>query len=314
MTQRYAWLLMAAFMLFPAGLLGAGQDQKPKQKKGWLGVSIQNVTERIQKREKLPTDEGAYVADVVDDSPADSAGLKRGDVIVSFGGKAIYEPDDLSRFVSRTAPGSKSEVAYYRDGARKTLSVVVGHESTRERSSYAFTMPPMPHIEVFMGGVTLGATVKTLNKQLADYFGAPNGEGVLVEDVEEGRAGAKAGLQAGDVIVRIGKRSVDNVDDITKELRKSEAGDKLELEVWRKGGRKTLTLEVEERPENAPDPLEHRRIFRMQPRARSFEWETEDDGEVEGAVKLKREFETLIDGEPQTAPVFKTRKSMSVTI
>lgn len=311
MSQRYAWLLLAALILVPAGLVQAGGDEKPKQKKGWLGVSIQSVTERIQKREKVPNDEGAYVSDVVDDSPADSAGLKRGDVIVSFGGKAIYEPDDLSRFVSRTAPGTKSEVVYYRDGAKKTASVVVGSEAWRERSHMSFAIPSIPRIEVFMGGGMLGATVKTLNKQLAEYFGAPNGEGVLVEEVEKDKAGAKAGLLAGDVIIRIGKRTVDNVDDITRELRNAEEGDKLELEVWRKGGRKTLTIEVADADEFPGDRFE-RRMFRMHPGAAAFEWNEDEDGEH--VIKLRKELDRVRELAPKVAPVGIPRISGSVTI
>lgn len=311
MSHRYAWLVLAALVLVPAGLVQAGGDEKPKQKKGWLGVSIQSVTERIQEREKLPNDEGAYVSDVVDDSPADSAGLKRGDVIVSFGGKAIYEPDDLSRFVSRTVPGTKSEVVYYRDGAKKTASVKVGSDEDRYQGHFAISIPRVPRFEVFMGGGMLGATVKTLNKQLAEYFGAPNGEGVLVEEVEKDKAGAKAGLLAGDVIVRIGKRTVDNVDDITRELRKAEEGDKLDLEVWRKGARKTLTIEVTEADEFPGDRFE-RRMFRMQPGAAAFEWNEDEEGEH--VIELRKELDRVRELAPKVAPIAIPRISGSVTI
>lgn len=311
MSHRYAWLLLAALILVPAGRVQAGGDEKPKQKKGWLGVSIQSVTERIQKREKLPNDEGAYVSDVVDDSPADSAGLKRGDVIVSFGGKAIYEPDDLSRFVSRTAPGTKSELVYYRDGSKKTATVKVGSVEDRYRGHLSISIPSIPRIEVFMGGAMLGATVKTLNKQLAEYFGAPNGEGVLVEEVEKDKAGAKAGLMAGDVIIRIGKRTVDNVDDITRELRKAEEGDKLELEVWRKGARKTLTIEVTESDEFPHGRME-RQFFRMHPGSAAFEWN--EDEAAEHVIKLRKELDRVRELAPKVAPIAIPRISGSMTI
>ena len=166
MKYRYSLLFLAALVLAPLGTAKAGEEQKSKQLKGWLGVSIQNVTEKIQKREKLPSDEGAYVSDVVDDSPADSAGLKRGDVIVSFGGKAIYGPDDLSRFVSRTAPGTKAELVTYRDGVRKNLAVVIGSERHSSSREFAFSMPSFPRFEVFIGGATLGVTAKSVEMHL----------------------------------------------------------------------------------------------------------------------------------------------------
>jgi predicted metalloprotease with PDZ domain len=150
-----------------------------------------------------------------------------------------------------------------------------------------------------------------MNPQLAEYFGVPNGEGVLVEEVEKDLAGAKAGLTAGDVIIRIGKRSVDNVDDITRELRNAEAGDKLELEVWRKGGRKTLTIEVTKNADRQRDRI-GRRYFRVQPGDGAFEWNGEDDGEA--AVRLRGELERLHELTPKVAPILPPRISRSVTI
>ncbi|MCU0452963.1 MAG: PDZ domain-containing protein [Bacteroidetes bacterium] len=311
MSHRYALLLLAALILVPAGLAQSGEDQKPKQKKGWLGVSIQTVTERIQKREKLPNDEGAYIGDVVDDSPADSAGLKRGDVIVSFGGKAIYEPDDLSRFVSRTAPGTRSEIVLYRDGARKTLTVVIGSEKSSLSLGHAIAIPSFPGFHVFIDGATLGVTAKSLNKQLGEYFGAPNNEGVLVEEVEKDKAGDKAGIKAGDVIIRIGKRTVSEVDDISKELRKAEAGDKMEVEVLRKGVKKTLTVEVTESDEFPHGRLE-RQYFRMHPGGAAMEWDGDEEGEA--VIKFRRELDRVRELAPRVAPVPMPRISGSVTI
>lgn len=316
MKYRYNLLLLAALVLVSFGAAKAGEDQKPKQKKGWLGVSIQNVTEKIQKREKLPSDEGAYVAEVVDDSPADSAGLRRGDVIVSFGGKAIYEPEDLSRFVSRTAPGTKAEVVYYRDGVRKDLAVVIGSGRRSSSPGFAFTIPSFPRFEMFLGGATLGVTAKTLNRQLGEYFGAPNNEGVLVEEVEKDKAGDKAGLKAGDVILRVGKRAITEVDDISKELRKAEEGDKLEVEVLRKGTRKTMTVEVTEPDERPMHFRDMKRGIRVAPRGDVFEWRSDIDDEEAAIEDFREELDKVRETlpSPHIAPMRLPRMTTFVSI
>jgi predicted metalloprotease with PDZ domain len=106
----------------------------------------------------------------------------------------------------------------------------------------------------------MGMEVRTLNEQLAAYFGAPNEEGVLVESVEEGSPAEKAGFKAGDVIIRVGKKTIDEVDEVHRTLRKYKEGDKVEFEVIRKGDRKILTYTKEAAPEPGEDHL-----FRVQP-------------------------------------------------
>lgn len=223
---------------------GEEPDEKSKTRAGWLGVSIRDVTEDVRKENKLPSEDGAYIVDVVDESPADSAGLKKGDVIVEFGGRKIYDADDLSKAVKRTEPGSRVPLVILRDGERKTIQVVVG-KYPRPRTARFFAGPGNV-LRRFHSTGMLGMTVMTLNEQLARYFGAPNDEGVLVESVEKGSAAEKAGIAAGDVILRVGSRSVDEIGDIWRGLEKYEEGDTAEIEVLRKGSKKTLKVVLDE--------------------------------------------------------------------
>jgi len=240
-------LLTAAIgVVMVSGFAFANEPQpqkKEKPKKGWLGVSIQDVTEKIAKKNKLSAEEGAYINDVVDDSPADSAGLKEGDVIVKFADRDVYDSDDLVRTVSKTVPGTKASVTFIRGGEKKSLTVVVGKEKVRRMTGVG--VGNLSRLS-FFGGNTLGMRLSNLNEQLAEYFGAPDKHGVLVEEVDEESAAAKAGFKAGDVITRAGKRNVEEVEDVNKELRKHDEGDKVEFEILRKGTKKTLTAEVEE--------------------------------------------------------------------
>ena len=102
-----------------------------------------------------------------------------------------------------------------------------------------------------------------MNEQLGEYFGAPNGRGLLVEQVEKKSAGAKAGFKAGDVITKVNKNSIEELRDLSDAIEDVEEGDKVEVEVLRKGASMTLTVEIEDKDdppssfnfhfENVPD-------------------------------------------------------------
>lgn len=105
---------------------------------GYLGVQVQDVTRALQRAKDLKTSEGALVNEVEDGSPADEAGIRRGDVIISLNGKGIGDSEDLIGAVRDLDPGDKARVEVERDGARQTISVTVGERSRRLRAS----LPP----------------------------------------------------------------------------------------------------------------------------------------------------------------------------
>lgn len=249
MKQSYKLFLgavvLTAFLLSTASAQSVVRVAREHDKKtGWIGVMIQDVDQHIAKKEKLPEEAGAYITEVVEGSPADSAGIVEDDVIVEFGGRVVDDSEDLTKAVSRANIGETVTVMLYRNGEKKTMSITVG-KPRRERS-VSFFRNWFPSIVSMQHSLGMGLEVETLNEQLGAYFGAPNEEGVLVKSVEKKSAGEKAGFKAGDVIVRIGKRTVDRIDDIAKELRKHKEGDKVEVEVLRKGQKKTLSVEVED--------------------------------------------------------------------
>ena len=218
--------------------------QAESARSGWLGVSIQDVTKDLMKDKDLKDNEGAYVADVVNDSPADSAGIKEGDIIKEFNGRTIYDADDLSKAVGRTIPGTKATVVLIRNGEKKNLAVVIQKQPRRRGIATLFGRAP--RVAIFHGGGgALGLTLMELNEQLAEYFGAPKDQGVLVQEVEKGSSGEKAGVKAGDVLMRIGTRSIEDLSDVTRAIGKYDEGEKVEIEVLRKGAKKTMTVEIE---------------------------------------------------------------------
>jgi len=212
------------------------QLEKGKVVRGWLGVSIQEVTEDIAKSFKLEKAEGALVAEVIEDSPAEKSGLERGDIVISFDGKNIASPNELQRVVANTPPNKRVKAKVMRDGKTRTLTVKVG------------AMPD--EIPETAKAVTtgLGLTVQTLTPELAEQFDWPRGEkGVLITNVESGSAGAEAGLRRGDLVKEINRQAVEDTKQYKRLVGKAKAGESL-LFFVKRGSRTfyiTVTLESE---------------------------------------------------------------------
>jgi len=241
-------------------------DKKSSQR-GWLGVSTQDMTHRLARSMKVTTETGALVNNVVEDSPAEKAGIKEEDIIVEFNAKKIDDADDLIRAVRETKPGTSANIVVMRENEKKTLSATLGKLPRSERS-YSFTVPPVPphpRMRVFHGDGVLGMSLMELNDQLGEYFGAPEGRGVLVKSVKQNSKAGKAGFKAGDVIIRIGKETIDDVDDVYGALSDYKKGDKAECEIVRKGSRTTLSFEV-------PDTRDfHGYYFNFDPHSGTFD-------------------------------------------
>jgi serine protease Do len=192
------------------------QLEKGKVIRGWLGVSIQDVTAELAKSFNLKDTKGALVADVVKDSPAQKAGIERGDIIVSFDGKTIASAHELSRTVAGTAPNTKAKVEVIRSGKRQALTVQVG------------TMPGEAEEETKVVAAELGLSVQTLTPELAEQFEWPREEkGVLITGVEPGSAAEDGGLRRGDLIKEMDHKPVQTLDDYRRQLKKAKQGESI---------------------------------------------------------------------------------------
>jgi membrane-associated protease RseP (regulator of RpoE activity) len=262
------FFLTTGTLLSASEKLSSGEQKKERVKtSGWIGVTILDVNERIARKAKLNSDEGAYVKEVDEDSPADSAGIQEGDIIIEFNGKKILDSDDLIKIVHRTTPGTKADVIIVRDGEKKTIQLIVGKQKKSRRNMFG-GMRTIPDVSVFVGSNILGLQLLTLNEQLGEYFGAPNNEGVLVKEVVQKSTAEKAGFKAGDIIIRVGKKTVDAVDKIRKELCKFDEGDMVEFEIIRKNAKRILTVEMEEQAciqKNLFLRKPHMQMFRTDP-------------------------------------------------
>lgn len=218
---------------------------------GRLGVSIESVTRELREKQKLSVDRGAYVLDVGEDSPAEKAGIKEGDVIVRFDGDKIDDCADLIRRVRRTKPKKEVSVELVRKDEHKVVAVTIGREPSMRAYSFDFgdgklkPLPRMPRFSRSFGTREFyGLGVQDLTKQLADYFEVPGRKGVLVAEVKTGTAAEKAGFKAGDVIVKADGNTIAPTEDLREELSDREDGD-ISFGIMRKGKPLTLSMKLE---------------------------------------------------------------------
>ena len=179
---------------------------------GFLGVSIQDVTQEVAKAMGVPEVKGALVNNVLAGQPAEAAGMKRGDIILQFDGKAIANVRALQRAVSFTAVGKQVELQIFRGGKLETLTVKVGEAATAERRAAA---PPARR--------DLGMTVEELDAEKAKKFKLREGEeGLVVSDVAKGGPASSAGIRSGDLIREVNRREVRSLEGYRSALRRDE--------------------------------------------------------------------------------------------
>lgn len=237
----------------------------------YLGVYIREVSEADVKRLDLPEERGALITDVPEDGPAAEAGLRTDDVIVSWNGSRIESAAQLTRVVGETPAGRSVEVGYVRDGRQRTANVELSDRSPaiarvfpgggldeESRAQLEKSLDGMRtrlrsldgngFAHLFMSGGRLGVGVQNLGDQLADYFGATDG-GVLVSSVREDSPAERAGLKAGDVILRVGDEKVEDPGDLMTAINRAEAGE-VQLRILRDRKERTVKVTLPDRKDD----------------------------------------------------------------
>jgi serine protease Do len=210
--------------------------EKGRVIRGWMGVQIQPVSEDMAKSLRMKEAKGAIISDVTRDSPAETAGLKAGDVVVSADGRAIEDHSALSRYIASKAPGSTVRLQVLRDGAPQTLSLTLGTFPDEDASEEL--------AEARSG--KMGMTLRDLTPALADQLQLPRAtRGVVVWSVEPAEAAEEAGLQRGDVIVSVNGQEVEGVEDFDKEVEKAKGDGLARLRVRRGNTHTFLILKLE---------------------------------------------------------------------
>jgi C-terminal processing protease CtpA/Prc len=238
-----------------------------KGEQGWLGVSITDVTDEVRKKADLPEGaQGVLVLEVYDGSPAEKAGVKDGDVIIEAAGKTAKDVAALVDAIQMTAPGTEVTVRVLRGGSPTTLKATLAEREEAAKTVFRDldfedleglealrnldVEVDLPWLELGLAGTEgrgkLGVYIDDLSEGLAEYFAVPDGKGALVEDVVEDSPAAKAGIRAGDVIIRVADERVGSVEDLREAIGDMEAGEPTAVVVWRNGKQQTLQATVEE--------------------------------------------------------------------
>jgi serine protease Do len=193
--------------------------------RGWLGVSIQELTPDLTQGMGLASDKGALISSVQAGGPAAEAGIQPGDVVLAFGDHVIASPKDLSRVVAETPSGTSLPMKIWRDGSEQTVNVKIAkmkedNVASTEGSGTEPDASPSASDTVQQ----LGATLVPVTDETRQKFGlAEDAQGVVIADLEQDSVLADQGVRPGDVIQRVNDRKVANPGDVAKALHEARA-------------------------------------------------------------------------------------------
>jgi membrane-associated protease RseP (regulator of RpoE activity) len=238
---------------------------------GFLGVYAENINRENMGRYHLNTVRGVGVTQVVKDSPAEKAGLRKDDVILRIDSETVNSVRKLNRLVSEMAPDHSVKITVSRGGSEQEVTATIGKRNTSSFAQHLLRGEPRVwkwegypktwkfegplfkrgdladnggNLSFFFGNSRrIGVSTMELNKQLADYFGVA--DGVLVTSVTEDGPAAKAGVRAGDVITAIDGEKVDSPGDISRVINRKKEGD-VTLTVIRNKSQQTFRVTPKE--------------------------------------------------------------------
>ena len=245
----------------------------------WLGVESQEISSEKAKELKLPAERGVLLERIVPDSPAAKAGLKDSDVITEINGQRVEGAAQFRRMIHEIPAGRTVQLTVWRDGHAQSISVTLGKSEEHGNMwfktaprAFSFQLPkiempevaPMPDMDWGGYGVLAGARprlgidAEDLSGQFGAYFGAPDGEGVLVREVNSGSPAEKAGVKSGDVITSLNGERVRSLGDLREKLAGKREEKTVKVGVLRNKNAMTITVELPPPPSKTPRAISRR--------------------------------------------------------
>lgn len=277
---------------------------------GWLGVSVQDISEAIAEASDLDTDKGVLINEVMEESPAQEAGLETGDVILKFNGEDIEDTRQFVEMIRESSPSDEARLSVIRDGREREIEVQIGErpENPQEGFFGQGAPPALEHREILpfsidlpeLAGNYMGVRIEEMNPQLAEALELKNAEGVLVIEAEEDGPAYEAGIRGGDVITKIDDEKISDADELRSVIGKKEKGDQVKVSVIRDEKRKSFDVTIEESPFLSscrgkiviPDAVDE--LTDGMERIKEFRFEIQD-GLKDEMASLKEELDKLKD-------------------
>ncbi len=227
----------------------------------YVGLGIMDIDDAKAEAVGLIEPHGVEVTNVVGGSPAERAGLQRGDILLTWRGVRVEGIEHFARLVRETPVGREVELGVFRGGSERAVRVKVAERAPGilsaigECEDCSLLTFDVPRPRIALKSRVLGAELETVDGQLAEFFGVR--KGVLVRSVDRNSAAASAGFKAGDVIVAVDGKPVARTRDVSRALVSAKT-EKISVELMR--GRQKQTLEVEQSARRRPATQAIRRV------------------------------------------------------
>ena len=208
-------------------------------KRGWLGVTIQPVSENQAKALGLDEATGALIASVGKGQPADQAGVRQGDVVLKVNGKEVSDNNELLRLVASLKPGDKARLTLWRNGKETTRTVILGERGKQVMASMQPKAPSKP-------SSVLGMGIKPVNEKEAAALGLEKVQGLLVIQVAPNSPAANEGIRQGDVIIQANQQDVNTSDELETVIERDKKRGAVMLLLKRQGQNIFVALPIDE--------------------------------------------------------------------
>jgi len=239
---------------------------------GWLGAGVSEVSAGAVKELKLPEERGALLGKIVPDSPAAKAGLHEKDVVLEVNGQRVEGTEQFRRLIREIPAGRTANLTIWRDGRTQNVKVTLGKQDmgnlkvfSSNPKAFEFKMPELPvmpdlsglnHLRSFTlispDHPVLGIDAENLEGDFGNFFGAPEGEGVLVRGVFSDSPAAKAGLKVGDVITSMDGNRIRSASELREKLLTKHEQKTIKLGILRNKAELNVTVELPQ-PKVEPD-------------------------------------------------------------
>jgi C-terminal processing protease CtpA/Prc len=248
MTYHFTKVILILGIIIPTFLFSACSEKHDyvhiaSKSKGWLGIQVKNITER--RLDNLKLDYGLEVIKVYANSPAEKAGLEVDDILLKINGSPLEQVDKLSEAIDEVEIDEKVKIIYLRKGKELETEATIAKQ---ERRFFVWN-DKHKNLKRFISDENhawLGVSTEKLTDQLRQFFNVPEYLGVLVNEVIEDSPAQKYGLKAGDVIIQVGRKEIEDHKDLMRAVDRYDPGEEVEVKIVRDKKEQVVKVTLEE--------------------------------------------------------------------